>query len=445
MLSKFLFKKIDNGSLTVFRIFFGILISLECYGAILTGWVKDTLIDPKFTFSFIGFEWLQPLPGNGMYVYFFIMGSLGVAIALGYKYRISSICFSVLWTGVYLMQKTSYNNHYYLLVLISFIMIFLPANRGHALDSKLNPELQSDSMYSYVKWIIVLQLFIVYTYASVAKLYGDWLNFEVLKLFMKGKADYYIIGDLLQQSWLHKTMGFVGILFDLLVIPAMLWKPTRKFTFIIAVTFHLFNAIVFQIGIFPFLALAFMVFFFEPKTIKKVFLKKKKIYNANTFNIPSYKNIVLVGCSIYFLIQLLLPIRHHFIKDDVLWTEEGHRLSWRMMLRSRHGRIKLKTVNKETGIANNVDVSDYLSKKQALRIGAYPDFIWQFAQYLKKEAQEKGENIAVYATLSKVSINAKPYVDFIDKSIDLANEKWNPYQHHEWILPSKKNTPSHKK
>jgi len=431
MLSKFLFKKIDNGSLIVFRIFFGILITLESYGAILTGWVKNTLIDPKFTFSFIGFEWLQPLPGNGMYIYFFIMGTFGIAIALGYKYRLSSLCFAILWTGVYLMQKTSYNNHYYLLMLISFIMAFLPANKGYALDTKLNPKLKSDSMYSYVKWIIVLQLVIVYTYASVAKLYGDWLNFEVLKLFMKGKADYYIIGELLQQPWIHKIMGFVGILFDLLVIPAMLWKPTRKFAFFTAVGFHLFNAVVFQIGVFPFLSLAFMVFFFEPETIKKIFLRKKQIHKSEAYDIPNYKNILLIVSSIYFLIQLILPIRHHFIKDDVLWTEEGHRLSWRMMLRSRYGRIKLKTVNKKTGVSKNIKISDYLSKKQARRIGGYPDFIWQF--------------IAVYATLSKVSINGKPYQNFIAKDVDLANEVWNPYKHHEWILPSNKNQSSHKK
>jgi len=119
LLNRFLFTRTDNASLLIFRIFFGILIACECYGAIVTGWVKNTLIDPKFTFNFIGFEWLQPLPGYGMYIYFFIMGTLGICISLGYKYRFSIISFTILWTGVYLMQKTSYNNHYYLLILIS--------------------------------------------------------------------------------------------------------------------------------------------------------------------------------------------------------------------------------------------------------------------------------------------------------------------------------------
>ena len=82
-LNRFLFTKIDNSSLVLFRIFFGILIALECYGAILTGWIRRTLIEPQFTFNFIGLDWLQPLPGLGMYYYFFAMGTLGVCIALG--------------------------------------------------------------------------------------------------------------------------------------------------------------------------------------------------------------------------------------------------------------------------------------------------------------------------------------------------------------------------
>ncbi|HUH46614.1 MAG TPA: HTTM domain-containing protein, partial [Arenibacter sp.] len=128
MVNRLLFKQLDNSPLLIFRIFFGILIGLECYGALFTGWVKRNLIDPGFTFTFIGFEWLQPLPGSGMYFYFVAMGTLGICIALGYRYRFSMIAFTLLWTTVYLMQKTAYNNHYYLLVLISTIMCFLPAH-----------------------------------------------------------------------------------------------------------------------------------------------------------------------------------------------------------------------------------------------------------------------------------------------------------------------------
>lgn len=434
-LNRLFFTKIDNSSLLIFRVFFGILVSLECYGAILTGWVKRTLIEPQFTFNFIGFEWIQPLPGNGMYFYFFLMGTLGIGIALGYKYRFSIISFTLLWLGVYLMQKTSYNNHYYLLVLISALMCFFPANANYAIDAKQKPARKKDFMFSYVKWIVVFQLFIVYTYASFAKLYADWLDFGILKILMSSKVDFYVIGELLQQPWVHAIMGFFGIAFDLLIIPALLWKPTRKSAFWLSVFFHLFNSIVFQIGIFPYLSLAFTVFFFEPEIIRNIFFKRKVLYSPNqTTVINTFKKPIYSLIGVYFIIQLLLPIRHYFINDDVLWTEEGHRMSWRMMLRSRGGKIAFQVVNKTTKKSSQIKLDDYLTKKQSRRIAAYPDFIWQFAQHLKKEYAKKGEDISVFALNSKVSVNRKPYRAFIDPKVDLANESWNHFEHHDWVL-----------
>nr|WP_297786784.1 HTTM domain-containing protein [uncultured Allomuricauda sp.] len=437
MLDQFLFKKIDNAQLIVFRVFYGLLVSAECYGAIATGWVRRTLVEPQFTFSFIWFEWLQPLSGNGMYIYFAIMGTLGLLIAFGYKYRFSALAFAILWSGVYLMQKTSYNNHYYLLMLLAYIMAFLPANRDASLDVRWNPKLKSQTMYNWVRWTIILQLFMVYTYASVAKLYADWLDFSMIEVLMSSKKDYYLIGDFLQQKWVHKIVAVFGICFDLLVVPALLWKPTRKVAFVLSIFFHLFNSIVFQIGIFPYLSLAFTVFFFEPQTIRNIFLRTKKIIPETKLIIPKTKNMVLTILGIYFIFQLALPLRHHFFQDDVLWTEEGHRLSWRMMLRSRGGIISFKVANKETKDTLNINLNDYLTKKQQQRVACYPDFIWQFAQHLKKEYAQKGEEIEVYVK-SKVKINQEPHRQFIDPKVDLASVTWKHFAHNDWILPSPK-------
>jgi hypothetical protein len=437
MFTQFLFRKIDNAQLVVFRIFYGLLVAAECYGAIATGWVRRTMVEPKFTFSFIWFEWLQPLPGNGMYIYFAVMGTLGLLIALGYKYRFSALAFAIMWTSVYLMQKTSYNNHYYLLMLLAYIMAIFPANKDASLDAKLNPGLRSQTMYNWIRWTIILQLFIVYTFASVAKLYGDWLDFSIVELLMESKKHYYLIGDLLQEKWVHQIVGIFGIVFDLLIVPALLWKPTRKIAFVFSIFFHLFNSIVFQIGIFPYLSLAFTVFFFEPQTIRNLFLKTKKFIPDTKLVVPKSKNIILSVLGIYFLIQLLLPLRHHLFPDDVLWTEEGHRLSWRMMLRSRAGRITYKVVNTQSKDTTIINLNEYLTNKQERRVECYPDFIWQFAQHLKKDYAQKGEDIQVFVD-NKVKVNQGPYKTFIDPKVDLASVPWNHFSHNDWILPSTK-------
>ncbi|MCH7523686.1 MAG: HTTM domain-containing protein [Bacteroidetes bacterium] len=436
MLNRFLFKHIDNSALIVFRIIFGLLIFSESVGAIFTGWVKRTLIDPEFTFSFIGFEWLQPLPGNWMYVYYAIMGVFGFCVMIGYKYRFSIIAFTILWTATYLMQKASYNNHYYFLCLLSVVMIFLPANTCYSVDAKQNPHIKSNSMPRWSALILMFNIFLVYTYGSIAKMYPDWLDTSVFELLMKSKQHYFIIGDLLQQKWLHYFLAYGGILFDGLIIPLLLFKPTRKWAFIISVFFHLFNSIVFQVGIFPYLSLAFAVFFFEPRTIQKLFLKKKHFYDNAEVIIPKYKTPLLIILSGYLIVQLLLPLRHHLIQDNVLWTEEGHRMSWRMMLRTKGGIVKYKVIDKSNYSEIPVKLSDYLSEKQSVIASTKPDVIWQFAQYLKKDFKAKGIDVEVYVNC-KISVNGKPLKQLIDPEIDLASVKWNAFKHSDWILPSK--------
>ncbi|MCM4156379.1 HTTM domain-containing protein [Gramella sp. AN32] len=437
MLNRLLFKQVDNAALVVFRALFGFLISVEAFGAIFTGWIKRTLIEPQFTFNFIGFEFLQPLPGNGMLWYYGVMGIFGIFVMLGFKYRMSIICYGIMWSGVYLMQKSSYNNHYYLLMLLCMIMSFLPANRWFSIDAKLNPEISKISMPRWVWIVIVLQLFIVYTYASVAKFYPDWLDGSFPAILMKGKADYWLVGEFLQQSWIRYAIAYFGLLFDLLIIPLLLWKPTRLPIFIAAIFFHLFNSFIFHIGIFPYMSLAFCIFFFPTEKINKWFLRnKKEHYDGDEIIVPSYRNFLVTAMSIWFIIQIGLPLRHWFFKDDVLWTEEGHRLSWRMMLRGKSGSVKFKVVEKGTSDTIFIDNKAYLGRKQLRAIGSKPDMIWQFAQRLEKKYEKEGKEVEVYVN-SKVSVNGRPYQPFIDPKVNLAAEKWPHFRHKNWILPSK--------
>jgi len=434
-MDKFLFKQIDNTGLVLFRVVFGALIAIEAFGAITTGWLRRTLVEPQFTFNFIGFDFLQPLPGNGMYYYFILMGVFGLLVMIGYKYRYTMAFYALMWTCVYLMQKTSYNNHYYLMMLLCWIMVFLPANRWFSLDAKINPEIKKPSMPRWCLLIIILQVWIVYTYASVAKWYPDWLSGEIAELFMRGKSDYWLIGSLLQLDWVHWCITYVGILFDLLIVPLMLWKRTRLIGFIISVFFHLFNSIVFQIGIFPYMSIAFALFFFTPQTLIKRFLPKKKLYTEGEIIVPEYKNTLITVLSVYFAIQILLPLRHWAFKDDVLWTEEGHRLSWRMMLRSKSGNAIYWVEDKKTKTKEIYDYRKIVSRKQISSVQSKPDLIWQLAQRIKKAEAKEGRDVAVYVD-AKVKVNNGIYHQFTDPNIDLASEPWRHFSHNDWIKPS---------
>lgn len=436
MLNKWLFTRVDNSSLIVFRIIFGALIALEAFGAIFTGWIDRNLIEPEFTFNFIGFDFLQPLPGNGMIWYYAVMGVLGVLVMVGFKYRWSMLLYALLWTGVYLMQKTSYNNHYYLLMLLCYLMVLLPAHKFASLDVKRNPGTRQYSMPQWCWILLVGQIWLVYLFGAIAKLYPDWMDASVPALLMRSKADYWLIGGLLQQEWAHYVIAWFGILFDFLIIPLLLFRRTRTLGFIAAIFFHLFNSVVFQIGIFPYLALAFVLFFFPSQQINRIFLKSKPHYDKNEVIVPLKSGLIKTFLIGWFLVQIALPLRHLFFTDRVLWTEEGHRMSWRMMLRARSGVAVYTVVDKESGQKIKIDKEDYLTPKQARSAASKPDIIWQFAQHLKTEFAKEGKDVAVYVD-ARISINGRPYKPFIDPSVDLAGEKWHHFSHHHWILPSK--------
>jgi len=421
---------VDISPLVVFRIFFGLLITAECIGAIFTGWVHETFIEPKFTFTVIGFEWLQPLDGYGMYYYFIVMGLMGLCISLGLFYRTSTFIFTGMWAVVYVMQKSHYNNHYYLLILLGAIMFLLPAHKYKSLDVKWGFTIGSETCQRICHWFFILQILIVYCFASIHKMNPDWVVGKPLDLWFRYKTDYWLIGPLLGKDWMPLLIAWGGIIYDGSIVFLLLFKKTRKVGFVLSIIFNLFNSAVFQIGIFPYLMILLCVFFYPPETIRKLFFRKKK-------SVVPIQRKLAYGWSYlaiaYFSIQLLLPIRHHFFQGKPSWTEEGHRLSWRMMLRSKSGSTKFEIEDLKTGVREKVQLKDHLSNNQIGSFRGQPDMIWQFAQYLRKEKQKEGREVAVYVK-TNISLNGHPRRELIVSTVDLASVPWEPFRHSDWIL-----------
>ena len=59
--------------------------------------------------------------------------------------------------------------------------------------------------------------------------------------------------------------------------------------------------------------------------------------------------------------------------------------------------------------------------------------IWQMAQRIKKEYQQKGIDVSVYAN-TLASINGRPFKKLIDPKVDLAEADWDYFFHNDWIL-----------
>ena len=128
-------RRIDAASLAAFRILFGLLMAVSTVRFMALGWVDEFYVQPAFHFTWDPFPWVTPLPAPLMHLLFVALAVLALAIAAGFHYRLCMALFFIGFTYVELIDKTYYLNHYYLVSLLSGLMIFLPANTVWSLDT----------------------------------------------------------------------------------------------------------------------------------------------------------------------------------------------------------------------------------------------------------------------------------------------------------------------
>ena len=97
--------------------------------------------------SFYGFEWIQPFGKWGMYLLFSLIALSAMCIMLGFLYRLATILFFLSFSYSELIDATNYLNHYYLVCLLAFLLIFLPANRAYSIDVWRKPKIKK-KLYS---------------------------------------------------------------------------------------------------------------------------------------------------------------------------------------------------------------------------------------------------------------------------------------------------------
>lgn len=437
-------KQTSAAPLAVFRILFGSMMVLSIVRFWNNGWIEKLYIEPQFHFSYFGFEWVKPL-GDFTYLLFIICGLSALLVALGYKYRLAIITFFLSFTYIELMDKTTYLNHYYFISILSFLLIFLPANACTSIDAYL----KKITYKNIPRWTIdsiKLLLGIVYFYAGLAKLNSDWLFKAMpLKIWLPSKYDLPILGEnIMQQEWFHFAMSWCGMLYDLSIPFLLLYKRTRWIGFGLVVFFHVFTRILFPIGMFPFIMIVSTLIFFEVDFHKKIILGIDRIFKALFKNLKAmtvkehmnlkHQGFVLPIIVIFFVVQLAFPFRYLAYPGELFWTEEGYRFSWRVMLMEKMGYTTFKIRSAQTGAVFTVDNSQFLTPFQEKQMSFQPDFILEYAHFLGDHYSQEGvEEVQVFAE-SYVGLNGRLSQPYIDSTVDLYQEK-ESFKHKTWILP----------
>ena len=167
------FEPIPIAPLVTFRILFGALMAFGAVRFVLNGWIEKLYVEPVFFFKFYGFGWVEVLSEGGMYMLLSVIIVSAIGISLGLFYRLSSLTFFFSFTYLELIDATNYLNHYYLVCLFAFLLIFLPAHHNFSLDCWRKPSLKCTHVPAWTIRILIFQLILVYTFAGLAKLNSD--------------------------------------------------------------------------------------------------------------------------------------------------------------------------------------------------------------------------------------------------------------------------------
>jgi len=461
MLNKFLYRPIDIAPLVFFRMVFGVLGFMDVIGV----WAyyhmyKDSFNPNNLQIKYYGFEWVQTIPDPWLSIAFWLIAIAGLCVALGKWYRLSATIFALGFSYIFFLEKCHYLNHGYLFCVLSYLMIFLPANRAFALDLRANPQIYAKYIPRWPIFLLQFLMAVVYIYGGIAKINPDWLRALPLRIWLPYKKDYFLIGPLLEQEWVAWVMSYGGIFHDLFIIPFMLFKRTRVVAFIICCSFHLTNVAIFQIGIFPWLSIALAALFFEPDFPRKIvnFAQSKVAIigrwatqyqdyihslgvSLNQTLVVKNKTLTSIFVISIIVINMILPLRNHLYESNVSWTEEGHRYSWRMMLRGKVGsgyfQVKDLAGTKEI---KRYYPKDILTQRQRRKFKTQPDMMLFVAHHIRDLYREEwdSDSIAVYPHF-KTKLNGRNYQPYTDPSVDLSQEIWSWTKPYSWILPLDEN------
>jgi hypothetical protein len=448
-----LFEPVDISFLVFFRILFGGIMLWEVYRYFTNGWITRYFVEPAVNFTYYGFGWVKPWPGQGMYIHYFVLGLAAACVMLGLFYRIAAPVFFLAFTYTFLLDQTRYLNHFYLVCLVSFLMCFLPAERAVSVDALLRRRIRSDVVPAWTLWLLRAQVGIPFFYGGIAKLNRDWiLGGEPMRIWLRPLTKMPGVGHVFAADWVVYSFVFGGLLLDLFVVPLLLWRRTRLVAFAAAVVFNLLNALIFDIGIFPWLMLGALLIFFSPDLARRAahaFMspgeefaetKPSPVAVSSKTEVRSWsrfsfsQKLVAGVLAVFLVVQLLLPLRHYLYPGDVNWTEEGHNFSWHMKLRTKDGEAVFTVTHPASGQTWTISPKDYLETHQVTKMTTKPDLLIQFAHFLADEKRrEVYDNVEVRAQVM-VSLNGRQRQLLIDPNVDLAKKEVSLLAA-PWIVP----------
>lgn len=387
----------------------GVLVAVTCGRALVHGWV-DTLwagTPGRLAYPLLG--WV-PVPSRGVLIGLVVLcGLAGAAAAAGLAQRalLGLAALGMTWLGA--LDAAAYLNHEVLLVALAGLLALLPGGR------------------SVPRWAVVAPRVLVgsvYLWAAVAKLDTGWLAGRPMQVWLGTHGDLPVVGGLLVRDQVAPVLAWVGLAFDLLVVPALAWRRTRSLALVVVVGFHVATAVLFPLGVFPWLMVGAALGAFAPGRLRWVPTLGRRA-PAETWRGPR-----LAAVAALVALCALAPVRAVLPGSRPAVDGTGDHLAWRVMDHDRAGFVTWVVTDRATGETWEERASDRLAPHQVRQLGATVSLLPGAARAVRQAWAGEGRDVEVRAE-ALVSVDGGRAVRVADPEIDLSRVGWS-FGHPRW-------------
>ncbi|KAF6204951.1 hypothetical protein GE061_019117 [Apolygus lucorum] len=443
--TELLFQPADPSSLAVVRMLFGVLMMID---TVEERGLSDADLrwgDPEEC-RFPLFDFLTPLPLEWMCMLYSVMLMGAAGIAIGAFYRLSCIVFIIPYWYIILLDKTAWNNHSYLFGILGFLFLFSDAHRYWSYDAWTGRAAKVTSIPVWNYAILRFQLFVLYFYAGLKKIDGDWLTGQS----MTHLATHWVFDPMRIFLTFHQIDLWIihvfGFLLDLTAGFLMYINSTRPVASLFLTSFHLMNAQMFYIGMFPYVCLATMPLFFDNNWPRKVAqrwseststtaLKKKTEKENMTVNGHIKRKLVAAGFLCHVVLQLFLPYSHCITKGYNNWTNGLYGYSWDMMVHTWSSTLTtIKIENKDNGEDIYLSPTAWVTTDKWYK---HADMAYQYAHCLKRHIDATEAEMKNYSLHFDIwmSLNGRFQQRMYDPKVDILEAPWSPFHRTPWVMP----------
>lgn len=414
--------------LGLFRMFAFGLIAFEVIQFGQRGYMTSFLVESRVRFPYEFLPISIQMGSAGLNFLLGIVIGSAVLCSLGLFYRHARWAFIISFFILFFQDKMLWNNHWYLFLLIGIGCLFMDLGKTFSLDSILKPKSRSDFVPRWYYQVLALQVGQAYFFGGIAKLNHDWLVLhQPIQSFLAQRTDYFLLGSLFAQPWASAFFSVGGVLFDLSIV-FLLWnKRLLNVGLGLSIIFNLTNAIIFDIGMFPYFMIVANLLFLGLGL-------KTSLTSSSPFLAPRRWETTLLVAFLGF--QFLFPFRQFLYKGNPSWVGICERFSWRMMIQTKDVEsFKFYAVDTRNGNRQEIDLSTFLFPQQMIALVVFPDMVAPAAKQMKTYFAKTGlKSFEVHAEL-KASMNGRPFQHMIDQEVALSNYKYQPFLPPSYVIP----------